>query len=160
MQKTASLGRRLRLLWHFQNEESITISNPFKKKSNYNPKGKDANIELYLSRLEKGIMTIDTKLSYSNLTKEEHLVPDQLKNDTSIVNKEAGKGSGVVVFVREDYLKEAEKQLDVKETYEELSSESASPLISIAKASLSRVKNRGDIPNETLEYLFINKSVA
>ena len=83
-----------------------------------------------------------------------------MKNDTSIVNKEAGKGSGVVVFVREDYLKEAAKQLDVKETYEELSSESASPLISIAKASLSRVKNRGDIPNETLEYLFINKSVA
>ena len=58
-------------------------------------------------------MTIDTKLSYSSLTKEEHLVPDQLKHDTSIVNKEADKGSGVVVFVREDYLKEAEKQLDI-----------------------------------------------
>ena len=60
-------GRKLRLLWHFQNEESITISNPFKKKSTFNPKGKDAAIELYLSRLEEEIMIIDTRLSYSNL---------------------------------------------------------------------------------------------
>ena len=55
--------RKLRLLWHFWNEESITISNPFKKKSTFNPKGKDAAIELYLSRLEEEIMAIDTKLS-------------------------------------------------------------------------------------------------
>ena len=53
-------GRKLRLLWHFRNEESITISNPFKKESTFNPKGKDATIELYLSRLEEEIMAIDT----------------------------------------------------------------------------------------------------
>ena len=61
----------MRLLWHFRNEESITISNPFKRKSTFNPKGKDSDNEVYLSRLEEGIMAIDTKLSYSNLTKEE-----------------------------------------------------------------------------------------
>ena len=37
-------GRKLRLLW---NEESITISNPFNNKSTFNPKGKDAAIQLY-----------------------------------------------------------------------------------------------------------------
>ena len=45
-----------------------------------------------------------------------------------------------------------------KKTYEELSSD---PVISdddgIVKGCLSRVKNRGDIPRETLEYFFINK---
>ena len=150
-------GRKLRLLWHFRNEESITISNPFKKKSTFNPKGKDAAIELYLSRLEEEIMAIDTKLSYSNFTKEERLALNSLRDDTSIIIKEADKGSGVVVWDREDYLKEAEKQLGDKETYEELSSDPASPLISIVKGCFSRVKNIGDIPNETLEYFFINK---
>ena len=34
-------------------------------------KGKDAAIKLYWSRLEEEIMTIDTKLSHFNITKEE-----------------------------------------------------------------------------------------
>ena len=58
-------GRKLRLLWHFQNEESITISNSFKNKSTFDPKGNDAAIELYLSRLKEGIMAIDTKLYHT-----------------------------------------------------------------------------------------------
>ena len=80
-----------------------------------------------------------------------------MRDDTSIIIKEAGKGSGVVVWDREDYLKEAEKHLSDKETYEELSSDSVSPLIDIVKGCLARVKNRGDIPSETSEYFFMNK---
>ena len=109
-------GRKLRLLWHFRNEYSITISNRFTKNSTFNPKGKDAAIEFYLSRLEEEIIATDTKLSYSNLTKEERLALNSLRDDTSITIKEDDKGSGVVVWDREDYLKEAEKQLGVKET--------------------------------------------
>ena len=33
-----------------------------------------------------------------------------------------------------------------------------SPLIGIVKDSLSRIKNRGDIPNETLEYFLQTKT--
>ena len=102
-------------------------------------------------------MAIDTKLQYSNLTKEERLALNLLRDDTSIIIKEADKGSGVVVWDRKDYLKEAEKQVGDKKTYEEFSSDPVSPCISIVKGCLSRVKNRGDIPNETLEYFFINK---
>ena len=91
---------KLRLSWHFRNEESITISNPFKKKSTFNPKGKDAAIELYLSWLEEEIMAIDTKLSYSNLSKEECLLLNSLRDDTSIIIKEADKSLGVVVWDR------------------------------------------------------------
>ena len=123
----------------------------------FNPKGKDAAIEFCLSRLEGEIMAIDTELSYSNLTKEERLALKSLRDGTSIIIKQTDKGSGVVVWDREDYLKEAEKQLGHKEMYEKLSSDPVSPLISFAKGCLSRVKNRGDIPNETLEYVFINK---
>ena len=82
-------GRKLRLLWHFRNEESITISNSFKKKSTFNPRRKDAAIELYLSRLEEEIVAIDTKLSYSNLTKEERVAFNSMRDDISTIIKEA-----------------------------------------------------------------------
>ena len=59
-------------------------------------------------------MATDTKLSYSNLTKDERLELNSLKDDTSNIIKDAEKGSGVVVWDREDYLKEAEKQLSDK----------------------------------------------
>ena len=49
-------------------------------------------------------MAIDIKLSYSNLTKEEHLPINLLRDDTSIVVKEADKGLVVVVLDREDFL--------------------------------------------------------
>ena len=68
-----------------------------------------------------------------------------------IIIKKDDKSSGVVVWDREDYLKEAEKQLGDKEIYEELSSDPDSPLISSVKGCLSRVKKSGDIPDETLE---------
>ena len=64
-----------------------------------------------------------------------------LRDDTSIIIKEADKHSGVVFWDREDYLKEAEKQLGDKETYEELPSDPVSPLISIVIGCVSRVKN-------------------
>ena len=64
-------------------------------------------------------MAIDTK-SYSNLTNEELLALHSLRNDISIIIKEAEKGSGVAVWDRKDYRKEAEKQLAVKEKYEGL----------------------------------------
>ena len=68
-------------------------------KSTFNPKSKDAAIELYLCRLDEEVMATDTKLSYSsNLTKEEGLALNLLRHDTSIIIKEADKGSGVVVY--------------------------------------------------------------
>ena len=45
-----------------------------------------------------------------------------LKNDQSIVTKEADKGSAVVIWNNKDYLMEAEKELSYKETHEEVSS--------------------------------------
>ena len=107
--------------------------------------------------MDEEIVAIDTKLSCSNLTKEERLALNSLRDDTSIIIKKADKGSGVVIWDREDYLKEEEKQGGDKETYEEVSSDPVSPFISIMKGCLSGVKNRGDITNESLEYFFINK---
>ena len=43
-----------------------------------------------------------------------------LKDDPSIIIRGADKGSVIVVWDREDYLKEAYRQLDAKEVYEQV----------------------------------------
>ena len=152
-----TFGRRLRLLWHFRDEEeNNTMINPFRPKSKFNPKGKDAAIEIYLSRLEEETLNIDTNLDYNNLTRDERNALKQLKNDHSIVIKEADKGSGVVVWDREDYLTEAESQLSDPDVYEELKGDFENPLIKTIKRYFTSVSARGDISSETLNYFMVN----
>ena len=97
-------GRKLRLIWPYRNEEREIIINCFKKKSKFNPKRKDAATEIYLSCLEEEIFSLDKKLSYSNLTIGERQAIYSLKDDSSIIIKEADKGFGIVVWYREDYI--------------------------------------------------------
>ena len=149
-------GSKLRLQWHFRNTENSGIINPFRPKSKFNPKGKDASIEIYLSRLEEEILALDTKLRYSNLTKEERNAMYTLKEDTSIIIKGADKGSGIIVWDREDYLKEAENQLGDSDVYQEVIGDAVSPLINVIKNHLINVKLRGDVSNETLDYFMVN----
>ena len=55
--------------------------------------------------MEEEILSLDEKISYSNPTKGERNALYFLRDDASIVIKEADKGSAVVVWDREDYLK-------------------------------------------------------
>ena len=62
------------------------------------------------------------------------------------------EGSGVAVWDREDYLAEAKKQLDDKKVYQELKGDAENPLYKIIK----KLRNRGDISHETLDYFSVN----
>ena len=66
-----NFGGKLRLKWFFCNDEHQFNINPFKQKSKFNPAKNDAAVEFYLSRLEEEILSLDKKISYSNLTKGE-----------------------------------------------------------------------------------------
>ena len=88
-------GTNLRLMWHFRNDHREFDVNPFNKKSKFNPKG-DAVIEMYLSRLEEEILSLDKKISYSILTKGERNALHLLRDDPSIIIKEGDKGSNGV----------------------------------------------------------------
>ena len=48
-----------------------------------------------------------------------------LKDDKSVIIKGAGKGAAVIVWDREDYLKEPSKQLEHKEVYQEVPNDSS-----------------------------------
>ena len=88
----------LRLKWHFRNENKDIHRGMSKPKSKFNPRNKDAAIELYLSSLEEKLMKVEVpKDKFNNLTNSERKALYDLKNDKSIVIKSADKGSAVVV---------------------------------------------------------------
>ena len=94
---------------------------------------------MYHSRLEEEILAIVTKIHYSNLSREEKQALKSLKDDTSIVIKEADKGSAAVVWDREDYIQEASKQLGDDSTHESVFGNCVSPLIGTIKQCLPKI---------------------
>ena len=123
-------------------------------KSNFNPKW-DAAIEMYLSRLEEEVLSLDEKLSYSNLTKWERNALYSLRDDPSVIIKEGDKGSSVLVWDREDYFREANSQLSDKAVYQDVKGDTEGPLLKVIKRVLRKIRNRGDISDETLDYFFV-----
>ena len=72
-------------MWHFRNDEREFRYDLFKKKSKFDPKRKDAGIELYLSPLEEEIPSLDYKIKYSNLTKGERDAIYLLKSSNTVI---------------------------------------------------------------------------
>ena len=65
--------------------------------------------------LGRGNLSLNEKISCSNLTKEERNALYLLRDNPSIIIKEAEKGSALVVWNSEYYLKEANSQLSDKD---------------------------------------------
>ena len=148
-------GRKLRLIWHFRNDERTFSTDKFRPKSSFNPRNKDAIIETYLSSLEERLLDIEIpSRRYNNLTKEERDALYSLRDDSSIIIKGADKGSVVVVWDREDYLKEAYKQLEDREVYEEVPNDPSVLVNTIIKA-LEKIRLRGDLSSDTLNYFVV-----
>ena len=76
---------------------------------------------MYLDCIGKDIMLIDEKGSnLSNLYHGKRKALFDLKNDKSIVIKEADKGSAGVVWDTDDYCIEADAQLPDSDVYQEI----------------------------------------
>ena len=76
----------------------------------------------------------------SNYTKGKRDAVYSLKNDNSIIIKEADKGSAVVVWDRDDYLREAKNQFNNKNVYKELTGDVKGPLEKIIKTVLKKIR--------------------
>ena len=72
-------------------------------------------MEIYLGSLKEKLMSIKIPINkYNNITQEEWEGLFNLKNKKTLVIKGADKLLAVVVWERNDYIQEAEKQLDDK----------------------------------------------
>ena len=90
---------------------------------------------------------------FNNITKEERNALYTLRDDPTIIIKGAEKGSAVVVWDGEDYLKEASKQLENKDVYEEVQND-PSILINTIMCALKKIRIL-DLSNDTLDYLLV-----
>ena len=149
------LGRKLRLKWHFSNDERPFSQERFKPKSAFNPRNKDAVIETYISCLQERLLDIEIPSKrFNNLTKNERNAMYCLKDDKSIINKGADKSAAVIVWNREDYIKEASKQSEDKEVYIEVPNH-LSALVSTIFKSLEKIRKLGDLAQDTLNYFLV-----
>ena len=88
---------------------------------------------------------------YNNLTSKERQALYKLKNDTNIVLKGADKGSAVVVWDREHYIKEAQNQLGDTDVYEEVPDD-PKPLLNTIHRTIEKIRKRADLKKETIKY--------
>ena len=150
--------RKLRLMWYFRNDEKSFAADRFRAKSSFNARNKDVIIETYLSCLEERLLNTEIPPKrFNNLTKEEREALYSLKDDRSIIIKGADKDSVVVVWDREDYLKEAYRQLDDKEVYEQVPDD-PSVLANTLMKALEKIRLRGDLSKDTLDYFLVKDS--
>ena len=95
---------------------------------------------------------MDTDISskrFNNLTKEERNALYNLRDDPTIIIKAADKGCAVVAWDRDDYLKEASKQLEDKDVYEEVQND-PSTLINTIMWALEKIRIRGDLMTHSI----------
>ena len=88
---------------------------------------------------------LDTEIPskrFNNLTKEEREALHSLKDDRSIIIKGADKGSVVIFWDREDYLKVTYRQLDDKGVHEQVPND-PSVLANTLMKALERIRLRG-----------------
>ena len=145
-------GRKLRLMWHFGNDGRSFAADRFRPKSSFNPRNKDVIIETYRRCLEVDI-EIPSK-RFNNFRKEEWEAFYSLKDDPSFIIKGADKGSVVVACDRDDYLKEAYRQLDDKEESEQVTGV-PSVLANALIEALENIRLRGDLSKCTLDYFLV-----
>ena len=127
-------------MWHFRNNQKPFPYEKFRPKSTFNSRNKDAVIKTYLSSLEERLLDIETSSKrFNNLTKEERNALYNLRDDPTIIIKGSDKDSAVVVWDREDYLKEASNQLEDKDVYEEVQND-PSTLINTIMHTLEKIR--------------------
>ena len=117
---------RAYLQYHYRLSNNNYIRHPFKAKSDFTPPLPDnANFLEYMSRILLELKTshgqnIDNKTTRldNNVSNAEKQAIKNLRNSEQVIVKPADKGGAIVIWPRESYIAEANKQLNDKRKYE------------------------------------------
>ena len=147
----------LLLKWNFRNEPTNNFSEipAFSPKSGRkSPKG-HASLEVFLSCVEKEFFSDEMNdFTQSNLSGDEWKALKNLADDRINAIKGADKGSLVVIWVREDYLQEASKQLQDTNIYKDVKCNEniLTGLVERSNKIFSRLCSRKLISEKELKY--------
>ena len=118
-------GRKIKYKAYFEynsyNDGQGSVFRQFREKSAWCPSVKELDpvIDIYLKHFEAKVGEIEERgRNYSNLSSDEQDALRKLKGYRDTVIKEADKGGAVVVWSRNDYCKEAYRQLHDDQVYE------------------------------------------
>ena len=148
----------MRCKWHFRNSEpteNFSEIPSFRPKSTWTPPKGSASLEVFLGRVEDELFSIPSERNRNlNLSKEEWLAVKSLKEDKSIVIKPADKGSCVVVWDKQDYIMEAERQLSDESVYETISfnEKQLCTLTDTSNKLFQKLRGKGIIAEKELKY--------
>ena len=107
-------AKKMRCKSYFMNESQNVPSevSTYKPKSTWNPPKGSPALELFLSKVKEDIFSIlPGHPKKFNLNKEEYLTMRSPQNDRSFIIRLACKGLAILVWDKQYYLKEAERQL-------------------------------------------------
>lgn len=88
----------------------------------------------------------------SNLTRGEREALRRLRADNSLIIKSADKGSVVVIMDRQQYVREAMRQLGDREFYEELQ-EPIFESVGLFREELRQLQERGSLSAKQVQYI-------
>ena len=111
--------RKMRLIEYFDGTEDDDISIVKNKSDFIPPKDRNQSLENFIEKI-KSFPTENPKSIRSNLDNHEKEALESLKNDKSIVIKEADKGGSVIIMDADFYKHTVEKSLNDKQYYEKL----------------------------------------
>ena len=112
-------------------------------------------MEVFLRSVEQELFKdIEIPLKYSNLSNEEWGAIRSLTDYRSIVIKKAEKGLAIVIWDRDDYAKEAQKQLGDSNIYRKVNYKEKLPseLVDKSNSFFKEFKRKGCISDKTLKY--------
>ena len=144
--------RKMRCEWYFRNESQYITSevSTFKLKTKRNPPKDSSDLELFLNKVKEDIfLVLSGHPKNFNFNREEYLPMRSLQNDRSVLIKPADKGSAVVVWDRQDYLKKAERQRSDSSIYKEVKVNKKILQIQLIKVTKYLLTQKG----ETLFYI-------
>ena len=147
-QDLEKFGRNFRLKIYYLDQPTPYFSETaaFRAPSNWAPIIRDVQLEMYLIEIEEEILKLNEEgKNYPNLSKEERQALKKLIEDKNIIIKSADKDSAIVIWHKDDYLKECNEQLRNTNVYEKCDQFQPKELNKKIKSVLSRMLSRKEI---------------
>ena len=128
------------------------------------PKGGDAALETYIRKfradVQQQLEANQLKRCTDNLTSNERIALRKLRQRRDVVIKPADKGSAVVVLSKEDYINEAERQLNDHAHYTKLNADPTLRFAVEIKSFIHSMFTNGQIDKNTRDFLIPHHSRA
>ena len=150
--------RRVKFKAHFRNNQPYEPSEEDlfgpPKDSTWTPKYVNHTVETFIAATSKDFENFKgKKLPNDNLNKMEHRALSDLQKREDIIITKADKGGATVIIDVEDYIREANSQLENTEFYEKLNFNPTEGYSNIVDNRLDELTEEGDLSEEIAEGL-------